>query len=65
MAADVHAHVQRLVSVLKMATVFEVYTTEEQRSVVGKRLYAKDIHKEVFPIYGGKCSSRKAVQPWW
>jgi hypothetical protein len=32
--ADAHAHVQRLVSVVKMATIFEEYTTEEQRSVV-------------------------------
>jgi hypothetical protein len=32
--ADAHAHVLRLVSIVKMATVFEVYTTEEQRSVV-------------------------------
>jgi hypothetical protein len=35
----VHAHVQRLVSVVKMATVLEEYTTEEQRSVV--RFYAQ------------------------
>jgi hypothetical protein len=39
--ADAHAHVQRLVSVVKMATVLEEYTTEEQRYVVrffvGKR----------------------------
>jgi hypothetical protein len=33
-AADPHAHVQRLVLVVKMATVLEGYTTEEQRSVV-------------------------------
>jgi hypothetical protein len=43
------AHVQRLVSVVKMATVLEEYTTEEQLSVVrflwAKGLYAKDIHK--------------------
>jgi hypothetical protein len=32
--AEAHAHVQRLVSVVKMATVLEKYTTEEQRSVV-------------------------------
>jgi hypothetical protein len=25
---------------------------------------AKDIHKEMFPVYGGKCSSRKAVHNW-
>jgi hypothetical protein len=32
--ADAHAHVQRLVSVVKMATVLQEYTIEEQRSVV-------------------------------
>jgi hypothetical protein len=31
---DAHTYVPRLVSVVKMATVFEVCTTEEQRSVV-------------------------------
>jgi hypothetical protein len=25
---------------------------------------AKDIHKEMFPLYGGKCLSRKAVHNW-
>jgi hypothetical protein len=39
-----------------MATVFEC-NTEEQRSIVrflwAKGLKAKDIHKEVFPVYGG------------
>jgi hypothetical protein len=25
---------------------------------------AKDIHKEVLPVYGGKCLSRKAVHNW-
>jgi hypothetical protein len=47
-----------------MATVLEDYTIEDQRSVVrffmGKRLNAKDIHKEMFPVYGAKCLSRKA-----
>jgi hypothetical protein len=32
---DEHAHVEGLVSVVKMATVLEEFTTEEQRSVVG------------------------------
>jgi hypothetical protein len=32
--ADGHAHVQRLVSVVKMATVLEECITEKQRSVV-------------------------------
>jgi hypothetical protein len=34
---------------------------------VGKRiqcLSAKDIHKEMFPVYGGKCSSCKPVHNW-
>jgi hypothetical protein len=43
--ADAHAHVQRLVSVVKMATVLEECSTEEQRSVVrlsmGKRNQCK------------------------
>jgi hypothetical protein len=63
--ADEHAHVQGLVSVVKKAIVLEECTTEEQRSVVSflwaKGFNAKDIHKEMFPIYGGKCMSRKAV----
>jgi hypothetical protein len=25
---------------------------------------AKDIHKEIFPVYGGKCLLRKAVHNW-
>jgi hypothetical protein len=29
-----------------------------------KGLNAKDIHKEIFPVYGGKCLSRKAVDDW-
>jgi hypothetical protein len=34
LVADAHAHVQWLDSVGKMATMFEKYTTEKQRSVV-------------------------------
>jgi hypothetical protein len=45
-----------------------VCVTEEQRSVVrflwAERLNAKDTHKEMFPIYGVKCLSRKAVHNW-
>jgi hypothetical protein len=48
-----------------MATVHEGYATEEQRSVVrslwAKGLNAKVIHKEMFPVYGGKSLSRKAI----
>jgi hypothetical protein len=58
--ADEHAHVHRLVSVVKMATVLE-----EQCSVLRflrvKGHCAKDTRKEMFPIYGGKCSLHKAV----
>jgi hypothetical protein len=52
-----------------MATVLEECIIEVQRSVVrffvGKRLNVKDIHKEMFPVYIGKCLLRKAVPPWW
>jgi hypothetical protein len=51
-----------------MATVLDGCITEEQRTVVGflwaKGLSAKDIHKEMFPVYGGNCLSRKAVRNW-
>jgi hypothetical protein len=55
-----------MVSVVKMATVLEEYNTEEQHSSVSfilwaKELNAKDINKKIFPLYGGKCLSRKAV----
>jgi hypothetical protein len=29
-----------------------------------KGLNAKDIHREIFPVYGGKCMLRKAVHNW-
>jgi hypothetical protein len=51
-----------------MATMVEVCTIEEQRYVLrflwAKALNAKYIHKEIFPVYGGKCLSRKAVHNW-
>jgi transposase len=44
------------------------YTTEERRCCAvflwAKGLNAKDIHKEMCPVYGGKCLSRKAVHDW-
>jgi hypothetical protein len=47
-----------------MVTVLKGCTTEEQPYVVrflwAKELNAKDIHKEMFPLYGEKCLSRKA-----
>jgi hypothetical protein len=51
-----------------MVTVLDECTTEEWGSFVTflreKGLNAKDIHKEIFPVYGGKCVSRKAVHNW-
>jgi hypothetical protein len=52
--ADANAQVQRLVSVVKMATVLDC-TTGKQRSVVryflwAKGLNAENIHKEMFPV---------------
>jgi hypothetical protein len=48
-----------------MATVLEECIPEEQRSIVRfpwtKGFNAKDIRKEMFPVYGGKRLSRKAV----
>jgi hypothetical protein len=29
-----------------------------------KGINKKDIHKEMFPVYGGKCLSRKTVHNW-
>jgi hypothetical protein len=51
-----------------MATVLEQYTTEEHHSIVrflwAKGLHAKDSHKEMFPVYGLKCLSLKALNNW-
>jgi hypothetical protein len=51
-----------------MVTVLKESITEEQGSVVrlfvGKRLNAKDIHKQMFPLNGGKCFSCIAVHNW-
>jgi hypothetical protein len=59
---------QVLVSVVKMAAVLKECITEEQRSVVlflwKKGHNEKDIHKEIFPVYGGKCLSCKAFENW-
>jgi hypothetical protein len=31
---------------------------------VAEGLNAKDIHKEMFPLYGGKCLACNAVHNW-
>jgi hypothetical protein len=45
--ADTHAHVQRLISVVKMATVLEECTTKHQRCVV-RFLWAKVLNAMIF-----------------
>jgi hypothetical protein len=64
--ADAHAHVQRLVSVVKMATVLEDQRTAFRYECFlwTQGLNGKDIHKEIFPVYDGKCLSRKTVHNW-
>jgi hypothetical protein len=46
--ADTHAHVQRQVSVVNMATVLEECSTEEQRSVVRFFCEQKDSMQRIF-----------------
>jgi len=51
-----------------MAAPLSTCTTIEQRGVVrllwAKKLEAKDIHKEMLPMYGEHCLSRQAVHNW-
>jgi hypothetical protein len=53
---------------LKMAAPLNTCTTIEQRRVVrflwAKGMAAKDIHKEMLPMYGEHCLSRQAVHNW-
>jgi hypothetical protein len=48
--------------------VLEGCTTEEKnfllRFMPAKGFNAKDIHEEMFPVYDGKCLSRKVVHNW-
>jgi hypothetical protein len=46
--ADAHVHVQRLVSVIKIATVLEVHTTEDQNFVLRFFLRAIDSMQRIF-----------------
>jgi hypothetical protein len=53
-----HAHVQRMVSVVKMVTMLEGILLKSSILLCvsflwAKRLDAKDIHKGMFPVYGG------------
>jgi hypothetical protein len=51
-----------------MTTMFEECTIKEQHSLVrfmwANGLNAKDIHKEMFPIYSEKYLSHKVVNNW-
>jgi hypothetical protein len=55
--ADAHALVQKLVLVVKMATVLEDVQPKNSGFFCvflwTEGLNAKDIHKEMFPVYGG------------
>jgi hypothetical protein len=39
-------------------------STLPKSCAVVRFLWAKDIHKEIFPVYGWKCLSRKAFHNW-
>jgi hypothetical protein len=64
---DAQAHVQRLVSILKNGDRdWGVYYRRAHPAVSffflwAKGLNTKDIHKDIFPVYGGKCLSPKAI----
>jgi len=51
-----------------MAAPLNTRTTIDQRGVVRflwtKGMAAKDIHKEMLPMYGEHCLSRQAVHNW-
>jgi transposase len=51
-----------------MAAPLKTCTTREQRGVVrflwAKGMAAKDIHKEMLPLYSEYCLSRQAVHNW-
>jgi hypothetical protein len=50
-----------------MATVLESVLSKSSVLLccfVGRRLNPKDINKEMFPVYGWKSLSRKAVHNW-
>jgi hypothetical protein len=68
--ADAHAHIQMLVSVVKMATVLEVCTKEEQPSVLlffrgqehsMQRIFIKNC--SVF-IVGNVCGVKQFTTGW-
>jgi hypothetical protein len=66
--AEAHVHIQRMVLVVKMVTVLEECIPKSSVLLCvflwTRGLNAKDIRKEMFPVYGGKCLSCKAVHSW-
>jgi hypothetical protein len=60
-------HVFR-VKIVKIVTVLEGILPKSSFllciSLRARELTAKDIHREIYLIYGGKCLSRKAVHNW-
>jgi hypothetical protein len=54
----VPAHVQKLVSLVKITAVSCAFF------FMGKRAQCKRYLQDIFPVYGGKCLSRKAVHNW-
>jgi hypothetical protein len=58
----VHTRVQRLVSVVKMATVLEVCPSQEQRSIVFFVGKGRDIHKKHFLFTVGSVCSIKPLK---
>jgi hypothetical protein len=60
---DAHAHVHRLVSVVKMATIFEGCTIEKQRSLV-RFLWAKGVSAKysVFRVKRFTTESRNSLK---
>jgi hypothetical protein len=62
---NAHAHIQRLVSVVKMTTVLEGCTTEEQCSVV-RFLWAKGLNaKKLFLFTVGSVCRVKLFTTGW
>jgi hypothetical protein len=61
-------HVQSLVSVVKMATVLEVVLPKISVLLCvflrEKGHNAKNIYKDMFPVYSRKCFSHKAFHIW-
>jgi hypothetical protein len=65
---DAYAHVQSLVSVVKWLPCLSVYYRRASFCFAffcgQKNSMKKNIHKEMFSVYGGKCLSHKAVHKW-